>query len=42
MGKILGRREFKRERPSNDCGERDEMELYSSDVKRRNEDGKGG
>ena len=30
----------RRERPSNDCGERDEMELYSSDMKGRDEDGK--
>ena len=31
----MGRREARRERPSNDCGERDEMEFNSSDVKRR-------
>ena len=36
----MGRREVRRERPSNDCGERDEMELSSSDVKGRDEDGK--
>ena len=36
----MERREVRRERPSNDCGERDEMELYSSDMKGRDEDGK--
>ncbi len=36
----MERREDRRERPSNDCGERDEMELSCSDVKGRNEDGK--
>ena len=37
----MERREFRRERPSNDCGERDEMELLCSDVKGSDEDGKG-
>ena len=36
----MERRVVRRGRPSNDCGERDEMELSSSDVKGRNEDGK--
>ena len=36
----MGRREVRRERPSNDCGERDEMELSCSDAKGRDEDGK--
>ena len=36
----MGRREFRKERPSNDCEERDEMELYSSDVRGRDENGK--
>ena len=36
----MGRREVRRERPSNDCGERDEMELPSSDMKGRDKDGK--
>ena len=36
----MERSEFRRERPSNDCGERDEIELYCSDVKGRDEEGK--
>ena len=36
----MERREVRRERPSNDCGERDEMELSSSVVKGWYEDGK--
>ena len=36
----MGRREVRKERPSNDCGERDKMELSSSVVKGRDEDGK--
>ena len=36
----MGRSEVRRGRPSNDCEERDKMELSSSDVKGRNEDGK--
>ena len=38
--KEMEKRSLRRERPSNDCGERDEMELSSSDVKGRDEDGK--
>ena len=33
-------REIRRGRPSNDCGERDEMELPLITVKERDEDGK--
>ena len=31
----MGRREVRRERPSNDCGEREEMELSCSNGKRK-------
>ena len=34
------KREDRRERPSNDCGERDEMELLCSNVKESDEYGK--
>ena len=37
----MEKKKVRRERPSNDCGERDEMELSASDVKGRDEDRKG-
>ena len=40
MKMAMEKKKVRRERPSNDCGERDEMELSSSDVKGRNENGK--
>ena len=36
----MKRREVRRERPSNDSGEMEEMELLSNDVKRSDDNGK--
>ena len=40
MKMAMEKKKVRRERPSNDCGERDEMELFFNDMKGRDEDRK--